>query len=198
MLFTISANLRGTDGATIGIEMTAHAPLAASDTAKVADLKKEFLAQCGVGFGGTPITDDTLVANGSTLMLLDLTSSNQGQDFVSPVDLYLGSRYFAQAASGSGILPPDKSLGCYGTHSWSKSGTAHGIADFQSGNASPDLAQWRYGLYGFAVRYGSGATIEACRIVLAPLAQSAGLDSITGWNPNDTSGTSCAVGYTGE
>ncbi|WP_349897792.1 hypothetical protein [Parafrigoribacterium soli] len=198
LLFTISAKVRSSGGSTIGIRLDAHAPVAASDQTKAGALVDEFLEQCGDGVGGTPITHDTMVANGSTLLRLDLTSTTQGQMFVSPLDLYLGSNFSAKAASGAGIVDPPSADGCIGTYSWSKSGTAHGIAEFDSDDGTPDLSKWRYGLYGFAVQPDSNATIEGCTITMTDLATKADLKDVPGWLPSDTSGTTCATGYVGE
>lgn len=198
VLFTISAKVRSSTGSTIGIQLTAHSPLAASDTSKAKALVTEFLDQCGDGSGGTPITQDSMVGNGSTLVLLELTSTTEGQQFVSPLDLYLGSNFSAKAASGAGIVPPPSSDGCIGTYSWSRSGTAHGIAEFENDTAIPDFGKWRYGLYGFAVQAGANATIESCTITMTDLAAAADIKSVPGWASRDTSGTSCATGYVGE
>ena len=196
VLFTISAKVRSSAGATIGIQLTAHSPLAASDD-KAAALASEFLNECG-GVGGTPITLDSMVSNGSTLVRLDLTSTTTGQTFVSPLDLYLGSNFSAKAANGDGIVQPQASDGCLGTYSWSSSGTAHGIAEFESDSATADMGKWRYGLYGFAVQAGANATIESCTITMTDLATAAKIKDVPGWVSRDTSGTTCATGYVGE
>ncbi len=197
LLFTISAKVRSASGATIGIRLAAHSPLAASDRAAT-DLVGEFLDLCGDGVGGTPMSLDSMVSNGGILLRLDLTSTTEGEDFVSPLDLYLGSNYSAKAASGDGILAPPASNGCMGTYSWTRSGTAHGIAEFENGSSSPDLGNWRYGLYGFAVQSGSNATIESCTITMTALATAANIKDVSGWQPQDTSGTTCITGYVGE
>jgi hypothetical protein len=197
VLFTISANVRSSGGSTIGIELTAHEPLAASDH-KAANLVTEFLDRCGDGVGGTPISAETMAAHGGTIMRLDLTSTTTSQDFVSPLDLYLGSNYSAKAASGDGIVNPSSFDGCLGTYSWASSGTAHGIAEFDSDSDSPDLGKWRFGLYGFAVQSNTNATIESCTIRMTPLATAAKVEDVDGWATQDTSGTSCVTGYVGE
>lgn len=198
LLFTISAKVRSVSGTTIGIQLNAHSAVAASDDRKGGTLVREFLEQCGQGVGGTPITHDTLLANGSTLARLDLSSTSNDQTFVSPLDLYLGSSFNATAATGAGIIAPPSTDGCIGTYSWSKSGTAHGIAEFDSDTSTPDLSKWRYGLYGFAVQPDSNATIESCSITLTDLAMKAGIKDVPGWVTSDTSGTTCATGYVGE
>ena len=67
VLFTITAKVRDKTGNTIAIELTAHKPLPYSDSSAKA-LVSEFVAACGTGMGGTPVTADTLAANGSILM----------------------------------------------------------------------------------------------------------------------------------
>jgi hypothetical protein len=196
-LFTISAKVRSATGATIGIQLTARPPLAASDE-KATGLLGEFLDQCGKGVGGTPVTRESLVATGSTLVRLDLTSTTDGQTFVSPLDLFLGSNFSAKAASGKGIVGPPSANGCVGTYSWASSGTAHGIAEFENDSAQPDFGKWRYGLYGFSVQPGTNATIESCAIALTALAKAANVSAVAGWASTDTSGTTCVTGYSGE
>jgi hypothetical protein len=196
-LFTISAKVRSSTGATIDIRLIAHPPLAADDTAAKA-AAAEFLKQCGTSGQGTPITQDSMVADQGILLRLDLSSSTNGQDFVSPLDLYLGGTSRATTASGSSIIAPPAVNGCYGLYSWSRSGTAHAITEFENDEATADLSQWRYGLYGFAVQEGANATIEGCTIKLSPQALNSGLKDVPGWVANDTSGTTCATGYIGE
>src|SRR5690606_8956246 len=99
VLFTITANVRAVDGTTIGISMAAHSPVASTDPEAV-DLKNEFLGVCGAGNGTQPIDDQYLAEQGSTLLLVELSTDNPGQEFAAPLDLFFGSPYFAQAASG--------------------------------------------------------------------------------------------------
>jgi hypothetical protein len=200
VLFTIAANVRDTKGERIGILMTAHAPVA-HDDARVADLKDEFLASCASDAGGPTITEESMAQAGSALMRVDLTSTTKGKTFAAPLDLYLGSQFFAQTALGDGIIPPTGPYACHGDgiYAWGDSGTAHGIADFQSGDPVPDLDKWRYGHYGFTVPLASDTTIEACVITLTELGKSAGLEGIPGWDTSQAaSGTSCGIGYFGE
>jgi hypothetical protein len=198
VLFTISANVRAKDGSTIAIKMTAHKPLPYSNSDS-ADLQKEFLETCGAAVGGQPVTAETLAANGSILMSIDLASSVKGKPFVYPLDTSLGkTNFFGQSAKGQGIKPTDPAAPCDSGYGWSTSGSAHAIADFESGIPGPDLTQWRYGFYGFSVPFDSNATIEACTIDLTDAATAVvtGDDS---WNPNSArNGISCAIGYVGE
>lgn len=197
VLFTISANVRSSTGATIGIQLTARSPLAASDD-KARALVSDFLDRCGEGVGGIPITLDSMVNNGSTLVRLNLTSTTENQTFASPLDLHLGSNFSAKAASGKGIIGPGMPGGCIGTYSWSSSGTARGIAEFEGNSAEPDFGKWRYGLYGFSVQPGTDATIESCTITMTALATAAKITEVPGWVSRDTSGTTCVTGYVGE
>ncbi|MBK4348290.1 hypothetical protein [Lacisediminihabitans changchengi] len=198
VLFTIAANVRGKDGATIGIQMTVHKAVAYNESA-VKPLETEFIKSCGAGVGGNPVTTDTLEQNGSVLVPIDIASSVTGKPFVSPVQLALGSPYFGQAASGKGITPTDSTQPCYGGYNWATAGTAHAVADFESGSPAPDPKLWRYAFYGFGVAYESDATIEACKITLTDLATSEDVASVDGWDPKaPQSGTSCGIGYTGE
>lgn len=198
VLFTIAANVRGNDGSTIGILMTVHQPVPYSDSA-AKPLITTFIDQCGAGVGGNPVTAETLAANGSILVPIDITSSISGKPFVAPVQLALGSPYFGQAATGKGVKPADATQPCYGGYSWATSGTAAAVADFESGIPGPDLKLWRFAYYGFGVSYDANATIEACRITLGDLARADDVASVAGWDPNATqSGTACGIGYTGE
>lgn len=197
-LFTISAKVRSSTGSTIGIQLVAHPPVSASDPV-ARSTSSEFLDMCGDVGQGTPITQDSMVADGSILLRFDLSSGSAAdQSFVSPLNLYLGGTARATAASGTGILAPPTANGCNGLYSWVRSGSAHAITEFETGSADKDLTQWRYGLYGFAVQEGSNATIEGCTIKLSPKALSAGLKDVPGWVASDTSGTTCATGYIGE
>lgn len=196
-LFSISAKVRSSSGATIGIQLVAHPPVAADDTAAGA-ASSEFLKQCGSSGQGLPITKDSMIADAGILLQFDLTSSTSGQDFVSPLDLYFGGTSRATAANGSGITAPPTVNGCYGLYSWTRSGAAHAITEFENDDATADLTQWRYGIYGFAVQEGANATIEDCAIKLSPQALNAGLKDVPGWVASDTSGTTCATGYIGE
>ncbi|MCU1523641.1 MAG: hypothetical protein JWO18_535, partial [Microbacteriaceae bacterium] len=117
VLFTISANVRAKDGSTIAIKMTAHKPLPYSNS-DAADLQKEFLDTCGAAVHGQPVTADTLAANGSILMSIDLASSVKGKPFVYPLDASLGTTsFYGQSATGSGIKPTDPAAPCDNTYS---------------------------------------------------------------------------------
>jgi hypothetical protein len=200
VLFTITANVRGKDGSTIGIQLTAHEPIVSTESS-AKTLQTEFLGECGGGVGGIPVTADTLATNGSILMGIDLAASVSGKPFAYPLDLAVGSQNFAQAAKGTGITEGDASSPCYGvpSHRWSTAGPAHAVADFESGSPGPDTESWRYGQYGFSVPFDSNTTIEACKVTLTTLATDAGVTEIDGWDPTTAAtGTTCLIGHVGE
>ncbi|MCU1413297.1 MAG: hypothetical protein JWN80_637 [Microbacteriaceae bacterium] len=199
VLFTITANVRGADGSTIGIQLTAHKPLTYSDPA-AKTYESTFLGQCGDGKGGTVPRDTAyLAANGSILVPIDITSTISGKTFVAPVGITLGSPYFGSAIIGKSVVPSDTTAPCYNGYQWVTSGRVHAIADFESGQPGPDLKLWRYGLYGFGLADGSNATIEACKITITPLGAADEVASVTGWDTSaPQSGLTCVIGYSGE
>ncbi len=198
VLFTIQANVRGKAGDTITVRMTARKPLPYSDR-DAKPLISAFVSACGAGVGGNPITADTLAANGSILMPIDLSSSAQGKTFSTPIGLSLGSRYTGQSVKGAGIANSDPGAGCLGGYTWATSGSASVVSDFESGTPGPELGSWRYGLFGFSVPFDSDATIEACTVTITELAKDADVASVTGWDPTQAStGKSCGLGYSGE
>jgi hypothetical protein len=197
VLFTISANVRDKTGSTIAIQLTAHDPLSYSSS-EAKPLISEFVRTCGAGIGGTPISASSLAANGSILVPMDLASSATGKTFVYPVSLNLGSSYFGQSAIGKGIAPADTARPCYNGYNWSKSGTGHAIADFETSIPQPDPTIWKYAYYGFTLPPDSNATIEACSVALSPLAVKT-VVGVGGWDPTQAgSGIACGVGYMGE
>ncbi len=199
VLFTISANVRGADGSTIGILMTAHKPVPYSDPAAKAD-ETAFLGECGDGKGGSIARDATyLAANGSILVPIDISATISNKTFVAPVGITLGSPYFGASISGKNVVPTDTTAPCYNGYQWVSSGTVHAIADFESGMPGPDLKLWRYGLYGFGLADGSNATIEACKITITTLGEADDVASVTGWDTTaPQSGLTCVIGYSGE
>lgn len=198
ILFTITANVRAVDGRTIGVSMSAHAAVASTDP-QAADLRKKFIDVCAAGTGLQPITEQYLRDNGSTLMRISISSTVSDLTFRTPIDLYFGSPYFAQAAIGQGIAPEPEGPACFNGFAWAKSGTVLGIADFENSDGKPDLNQWRYGRFGFFVKPTSGATIEACKVVLTDVGMKTDLTGLKGWNPSSAGdGISCKIGYLGE
>jgi len=198
ILFLITANVRAVDGRTVGISMAAHAPVASTFDGAT-DLRNEFLSVCGAGNGSQPIDEKYLEDQGSTLMLIEFSTNTPDQEFAAPLDLFYGSPYFAQSATGTGIAPVPGGQTCYSGFQWSRSGDARGIADFENPDGTPDLNQWRFGHYGFTVPQGSGATIEACRVTITEAGQKFNLDEVPGWDTSQVStGISCGIGYSGE
>lgn len=198
VLFTITANVRAVDGRTIGISMAAHAPLASTDDA-AADIRAQFLSVCGAGTGAQPITEQYLEENGSTLVRISLASTTPDLTFASPIQLFFGSPYFAQSASGAGITPSQGGQVCFNGFDWSKSGDARGVADFENSDGVPDFSQWHFGRYGFSVDPNSGATIEACKVTISEIGMKDNLSDAPGWDPTSAGdGISCTIGYVGE
>jgi hypothetical protein len=198
VLFTITANVRSVDGSTVGISMAAHSPVASTDPEAV-DLKNEFLSVCGAGNGTQAIDDQYLADQGSTLLLVEFSTDSPGLEFAAPLDLFFGSPYFAQAASGDGIEPGPGGPTCFYGFRWTTSGSARGIANFENPDGQPDLTQWQYGHYGFTVSPDSGATIEACNVTISETGMKSGIDQVSGWDPSRAAtGISCGIGYSGE
>ncbi len=198
ILFTITANVRAADGRTIGISMAAHAPLGSTDPA-AAELRDNLIDVCGAGSGTQPITEEYLRDNGSSLVKISIASTTPDLTFESPIEMIFGSPYFAQAAIGSGISPIADGVTCFNGFEWTKSGTVLGIGDFENPDAAPDLKQWTTGRYGFFVKPNSGATIEACRVVITDVGMKANVTNIPGWDPASAGdGISCKIGYAGE
>lgn len=198
VLFTITANVRATDGRTLGISMAAQTPLASTDPA-AAELREVFLDQCGVGNGAQPFTEQYLRENGSTLMRIQLSSDTPGLTFAAPIDLFFGSPYFAQSATGEGISAAQGGDSCFYGYTWSSSGDALGIADFENPEGVPDVEQWKFGHYGFTVNPASGATIEACKVTITETGLAVGIADVPGWDPSlAATGISCGIGYRGE
>lgn len=198
LLFLITANVRAVDGRTVGISMAAHEPIASTDP-NATDLRNEFLGTCGAGNGAQPFDEQYLETNGSTLMLVELSTNTPDQEFVQPLDLFFGSPYFAQAAAGPGIQPGPGGQTCFFGFLWTRSGDVRGIADFENSDGTPDLKQWQYGHYGFTVAPDSGATIEACKVTITDRGLKSGIDQVEGWDPSlAATGISCGIGYSGE
>ncbi len=198
LLFTITANVRAVDGRTIGISMAAHQPLASTDP-DAADIRDSFLAVCGAGTGAQPVTADYLEQQGSTLMRIEFASNTPDLTFAAPIDLNFGSPYFASSATGPGITPEPGGQPCYYGFAWSTSGSAQGVANFENPDGIPDLNQWFYGHYGFAVNPALGATIEACKVTITDLGLKSGVNEVSGWDPTAAAtGVTCGIGYSGE
>ncbi len=203
VLFTVSAKVRAIDGTTLAISITGREPVASTDTA-AAPLVEDFVEQCtalegrSVSDASAPISEESLAKFGSSLMRIDLASSPEGETFVAPVDLALGSPYYAKVASGDKVQAIDTTTTCTGRYQMTGSGAGTAITNYESGRTLPDLSQWAYGHYGFTVPFESGATIEACRVVVTELATPT-VEDVPGWDPgSDATGISCGIGYRGE
>ena len=203
VLFTVSAKVRAIDGTTLGISLTGRTPVAATEKS-AATLVDSFVEQCGaldgrsVSDASTQISPESLATFGSSLLRIDLASSPEGETFVAPVDLLLGSPYYAKVASGDKVQAIDTTDTCTGRYQMTGSGMGTAITNYESGGTLPDLDQWAYGHYGFTVPFESGATIEACQVVVTELATPT-VDDVPGWDPgSDATGISCGIGYRGE
>ena len=197
ILFTITANVRAADGRTIGISMAAHTPVKSTDPS-AAELRYKLIDVCGAG-ALQPITEDYLRDNGSTLIKVSIASTTADLAFETPIELIFGSRFYAQAAIGEGVSPVSGGPTCFNQFEWAKSGTVLGIGDFENPNGTPDLNQWKTGMYGFFVQPSSGATIEACKVVITEVGKKQNITDEPGWNPSGAGdGISCKIGYDGE
>ena len=203
VLFTVSAKVRAIDGTTLDISLTGHEPVASTDNA-AAPLVEDFVEQCAalegrsVSDATAPISEESLASFGSSLLRIDLASSPEGETFVAPVDLVLGSPYYAKVAFGDTVQAIDTTDTCTGRFQMTGSGSGTAITNYESGGTMPDVSQWAYGHYGFTVPFESGATIEACRVVVSELAASV-VEDVPGWDPgSDATGISCGIGYRGE
>ncbi len=198
VLVNITANVRAADGRTIGVSMAVHAPLASTDS-KAAALREKLLGVCGAGNGIRPITEEYLRDVGSTLLGISIASSAPDLTFETPIELLFGSPYYAQAATGGGITPDTDGVACFSGFMWAQSGTVEGVADFENPDGTPDLNQWKTGLYGFFVKPSSGATIEACKATITDLGLKENITNLPGWDTSRSGdGISCKIGYTGE
>lgn len=203
VLFTVAAKVRATDGTTVDLAVSGRAPLASTDDAATS-LVDSFVDQC-VALGGRSASDvDTgvsaaaLEAFGSTILQLDLSSTPEGHTFAAPVDVELGSPYFARVVSGDNVQAVEPNDTCTGGYQLTGSGAGTALANFESGTPEPDLTQWTFGHYGFTVGADSGATIESCEVEVSDLAASAVAD-VPGWQfASDSTGLSCGIGYRGE
>lgn len=190
----ITANVRSDTGATIGIRMTVHRALA-SDDADAVELRDAFLSTCTVNAGGAPITADTLAASGATLVRVELQSTQNGQPFAAPLQIYLNNQFSLLSATGTSIRPLGDD-GCFSGYQWAGSDPATAIAVFENLDGRPDLTQWLYAVFGFSVGLEADATIEACQVTLV---DAPGAEEISGWDPATAgTGKTCLIGYRGE
>lgn len=203
VVFTILAKVRATDGTTMDISLIGHTPVPAADK-KGTRLAEEFADKCAeldgysVSDAAVPVSFQSLVDFGSSLMRIDYEVTPDGHTLFSPVDLELGSPYFAEIVSGDGVVPVSTNRTCTGGYQLTESGSGYAVSNFESGTTAPDPGQWVFGHYGFTVPFESGASIESCRVEVSDLAQDDVAD-VPGWEPgSDATGISCGTGYRGE
>lgn len=203
VLFTILAKVRATDGTTMDISLIGHRPLPASDQKGVL-LAETFIDECtaldgySVSDAATPVSFQSLIDFGASLMRIDYATTPAGHTLFSPVDLELGSPYYAEVVSGDGVVPLSANRTCTGGYQLSASGSGFAVSNFESGSAIVDPDQWAFGHYGFSVPFESGASIESCRVDVSDLAKKTVAD-VPGWEPgSDATGISCGTGYRGE
>jgi len=203
VLFTILAKVRATDGTTMDISLIGHSPVAASDRDGTA-LAETFVDACtemsgySVSDASVPVSFQSLVDFGSSLMRIDYETTPAGHTLFAPVDLELGSPYYAEVASGDGIVPVSTNRTCTGGYQLTESGSGFAVSNFESGSTIVDPGQWAFGHYGFSVPFESGASIESCRVEVSDLAKESVAD-VDGWEPgSDATGISCGIGYRGE
>jgi hypothetical protein len=198
-LFVITATTTAADGSTVDLVMTGHAtqPVDARP-----DIAAAYVSQCAALGGGVVLDrdggldDDTLRAVGSSLMVIDTTSTPAATALSGGVDLLLGNSFYTVVASGDGLGNPYQD-GCNGGYQLTSTGTVVSITNYETGSPTPDLAQWRSGRYGFSIAFDSTAVLSSCEIVLTPLAVESDVANIDGWYPDGGSEHECAIGYRG-
>ena len=199
-LFVISATTTSASGDAVELTMTGHASQAYDARPEI---KQAYIDQCTALGGGTvmdadgTLDDASLAAFGSSLMVIDTTSTPASTPLVGGIELRLGNPFYFVVASGDGLSNPYAS-GCYGGYQIDSTGTVTSITNYETGDPTPDLAQWRSGRYGFSVAYGSSAVLENCVITLTQLAIDSGVGEIDGWYPDSGTESECAIGYRGE
>lgn len=184
-LFVISATTTSVDGDAVALTMTGHASQALDARP---DVKQSYIDQC------TAVGD---TGGGSSLMVIVTTSSPAATTLVGGIELRLGNPLYSVAASGDGLSNP-YSDGCDSGYQIDSTGTVTSIINYDTGDPTPDLAQWRTGRYGFSVAYGSSAILENCEITLTQLAIDSGVGDIDGWYADGGTESECAIGYRGE
>ncbi len=202
ILFTIRASTTDDTGSPVALTMVAHAPQD-WDAAGRADIKDSFISQCTALGGGTVSNVDgmldeaSLDAYGSTLMVIDVTSTPASQVLAGGIELKLGSPYFYEVVSGDGLSNP-YAVSCYAGYQINSTGTVTSITNYESGNPTPDPKQWQTGRYGFSAAYGSSAILSGCNIQLTALAIDSGIAAVDGWAIVPGTESECAIGYQGE
>jgi hypothetical protein len=201
VLFTITAGTTDASGSPITLTMTGHAPQHWNAAGRES-VKNDFITRCSALGGGSvweigaPLTDATLDAYGSTLMVIDVGGTPAGRSFEA-IDLLAGSFYYQQVGSPELEAVTDFAGCTAGTRVASTTaGTV--IVDYESGESDGDLAQWVTGSYGFSAVYGSSTTFTSCAVELTPLAATYPLGDVPGWDATVSTPTQCWIGYQGE
>ncbi len=189
LLFRVTATLVDATGP-VEVSLTGRAPQPSDASGRGAVLDA-FLTQCAA-LGDTSLSAQALADSGSTLMVIDVTSSGPLSE---PVDLRLGGASARQLASGD---VAKTNTGCYS--GWQLTGqTASAITGYETGTTAPDAAQWMLGGYGFEAAIGSAVTFEDCTLELTDLAKASGVESVEGWTAADAVGEhGCWFGYAGD
>jgi hypothetical protein len=201
-LFVITASTTDEHGNAVELTMVGHAAQSWDAPGREA-VKSTFIDQCSALGGGTAMAPDTVVdestlaANGSSLMVIDVSSAPAATTLVGGVELLLGDPAFSVVTAGDGLSNP-YAFACYGGYQISSTGTVSAIVNYETGSPEPDLSQWRSGRYGFTAAYGSPAVLSECSVALTTLAIDSGVGDVDGWYPDGGTDTECAIGYRGE
>jgi hypothetical protein len=201
VLFTIEAQLSDGAGGYIPLTLVAH-QLQDSDAPGREDIADTYIEKCTALGGGnisnvnSTLSRATLDQYGSSLMVIDLSSTPPGIDLPQGVYLALGSVFQYQVAYGD--VYNDGETGCYQANELRTTGVATGITNYETGNSTSDPNQWVNGNYGFYLQPEEGGGLTACSIEFTDLATAAGVDAIQGWNPGYVTDTTCLFGNDGE
>jgi hypothetical protein len=200
-VFIITATTAAADGSTVELTMTGHANQPYDDPDR-ADIAESYLEQCEA-LGGRTVMDSsgelsekTLAAYGSSLMVIDTVSTPAATDLAGGIELLLGHPFYTVVASGDGLSNPYANE-CFGGYQIDSTGSVRSITNYETGSPTPDLAQWRSGRYGFSVAFDSSAVLSDCAVTLTQLALDSDVLDIDGWYSDGGSDLECAVGYRG-
>ena len=201
-VFLISATTTAADGSAVELHMRGYANQPVDAPGREA-VKQSYVEQCNALGGGTvmdpsgELSNETLTAYGSSLMVIETESTPAATTLVGGVELLLGNPFYTVVASGDGLSNPYANE-CFGGYQIDSTGTVTSITNYETGSPTPDLAQWRSGRYGFSVAFGSTAVLENCVITLTQLAVDSGVGDIDGWFSDGGTEMECAIGYRGE
>lgn len=201
VLFIVTAATTDSMGSPVTLTMTGHAPQH-WDAPGRESITNDFITQCTTLGGGSvwdseaTLSEATLDAFGSTLMVIDVESTPAGRT-LAPIELFGGSFFYQQVSSGD-IVPATDFVGCTAGNRLETTGSGTIITNYENGSTTGDLSQWLAGGYGFGAAFGSSVTFTSCTTELTPLAQSFDLASLPGWDAATSSPTDCWIGYRGE